>query len=145
LGALNPRRPILLTNFRRVPTGTSGAVSLVGSLAALSGSALVAGVAVLVVGAGWAPGVGLPGWLVFVIITLAGFLGSLVDSLLGATLQAMYYCPACDKPTEKHPTHTCGAQTVRARGLPWLNNDWVNLACTLSAGLAGMIFVLFFR
>ena len=145
LGALNPRRPVLLTNFHRVPAGSSGAVSLVGSLAALAGSALVAGVATLVGRAGWAQGVGLPGWLVFVIITAAGFLGALVDSLLGATLQAIYYCPACDKHTEKHPTHTCGAQTVRARGLPWLNNDWVNLACTLSAGLVGVIFVLFFR
>jgi uncharacterized protein (TIGR00297 family) len=144
LGALNPRKPILLTNFRRVPPGTSGAVSLVGSLAALAGSALVAGMAVLVGRAGWAPEVGLPGWFAFVLITTGGFLGAWVDSLLGATLQAIYTCPVCDKHTEKHPTHTCGAQTERARGLPWLNNDWVNLACTLSAGLAGMIFVLLF-
>ena len=142
LGALNPRKPIMLTNFRRVPAGSSGAVSLVGSLAALAGSALVGGMTVLVGRVGWAPEVGLPGWLVFVIIAAAGFLGSLVDSLLGATLQAIYTCPACGKYTEKHPTHACGAQTERARGLPWLNNDWVNLACTLSAGLAGMIFVL---
>ncbi|MBW6467205.1 MAG: DUF92 domain-containing protein [Brevefilum sp.] len=144
LGALNPRKPVLLTNFRRVPPGTSGAVSLVGSLAALAGSALVAGVAVLAGRAGWAPELGLRVWLVFVIITTGGFLGALVDSLLGATLQAIYYCPVCDKHTEKHPTHTCGAQTVRARGLPWLNNDWVNLACTLSAGLAGVLLVLIF-
>jgi uncharacterized protein (TIGR00297 family) len=144
LGALNPRRPILLTSFRRVPPGTSGAVSLVGSLAALAGSALVAGMAVLAGRSGWAPEIGLPDWLAFVIITTGGFLGAFIDSLLGATLQAIYTCPVCDKRTEKHPIHTCGAQTERVRGLPWLNNDWVNLACTLSAGLAGMIFVLLF-
>jgi uncharacterized protein (TIGR00297 family) len=142
LGALNPRRPVLLTNFRRVPAGTSGAVSLVGSLAALAGSALVAGVAVLAGRVGWVPQIQLPDWLVFVIISTAGFIGAWIDSLLGATLQATYYCPTCEKHTEKHPTHNCGAQTARARGLPWLNNDWVNLACTLSAALAGVLFVL---
>jgi uncharacterized protein (TIGR00297 family) len=142
LGALNPRRPVLLTNFRRVPAGTSGAVSLVGSLAALAGSALVAGVAVLTGRVGWVPQIQLSDWLVFVIISTAGFIGAWIDSLLGATLQATYYCPTCEKHTEKHPTHNCGAQTARARGLPWLNNDWVNLACTLSAALAGVLFVL---
>jgi uncharacterized protein (TIGR00297 family) len=64
LGVLNPRRPVLLTGFRRVPQGTSGAVSLVGSLAALAGSALVAGMAVLVGTLEWAPAVGLPAWAV---------------------------------------------------------------------------------
>ena len=108
----------------------------------MAGSAVVAGMAVLVGRVGWGPEVGLPHWLVFVIITLAGFLGAFIDSLLGATLQAIYYCPACDKHTEKHPTHTCGAQTKRVSGLTWLNNDWVNLTCTLSAGLAGVILVL---
>ncbi len=41
LGVLNPRRPVLLTTFKRVPRGSSGAVSLTGSLAALAGSAFV--------------------------------------------------------------------------------------------------------
>lgn len=144
LGLLNPRQPVLLTTLQRVPQGTSGGVSLVGSMAALAGSGLVAGMAVLVGSVGWVTQATLPGWRVFGVITLAGFLGSLVDSLLGATLQAIYSCPVCETQTEKHPTHTCGAQTVRARGLSWLNNDWVNAACTLSAGLVGVILVLIF-
>ncbi len=143
LGILNPRQPILLTTFRRVPQGTSGGVSLVGSLAALSGSALVGLVAVLVGALGWAPVMSTPAWGLFIIIAGAGFLGSFVDSFLGATLQAVYRCPACEKETEKHPLHTCGTATERARGLPWLTNDWVNTACTLSAGLAGVLFFLF--
>lgn len=142
LGVLNPRQPILLTTFRRVPQGTSGGVSLVGSLAALSGSALVGSVAILVGGLGWAPGVDRPAWLLFIVITAAGFLGSFVDSLLGATLQAVYYCPVCEKETEKHPMHTCGRPTVQERGLTWLTNDWVNFACTLSAALVGMLLVV---
>ena len=144
LGILNPRQPVLLTTFRRVPQGTSGGVSLVGSLAALSGSALVGLVAILVGGLGWAPALSIPAWALFVIIAVAGFLGSFFDSFLGATLQAVYHCPTCEKETEKHPLHTCGTETVQARGLHWLTNDWVNAACTLSAALVGMILLLLF-
>lgn len=143
LGVLNPRQPILLTTFRRVPQGTSGAVSLVGSMAAVSGSALVGGMAVLVGGLGWTPGLSTPAWVLFFMITAAGFLGSFVDSFLGATLQAVYYCQVCEKETEKYPLHTCGAPTVQVRGLPWLTNDWVNAACTLSAAMVGMLLVFF--
>ena len=138
LGVLNPRQPLLLTTFKRVPRGSSGAVSLTGSLAALGGSTLVAGVAVLTVLSGWAPTGGQNLIWQFVIITLAGWFGSFVDSLLGAMVQAIYYCPACEKETERHPEHVCGTGTVLRRGYAWLNNDWVNAACTLSAALVGM-------
>jgi len=142
MGMLNSQRPVLLTTLRRVPKGTSGGVSLVGTLAALAGSALVAGVAVWVGELGWALTTGLPGWQILAAVTMAGLLGSLVDSLLGATLQAQYYCPACKKQTEKHPLHTCGSPTEHTRGMSWLNNDWVNFVCTLSAGLVGVVFFL---
>ena len=91
---------------------------------------------------GWAPAMAAPLWQTLLIVTGAGWLGSLVDSLLGATLQAIYYCPTCKKQTEKHPQHTCGTRAVHERGLLWLNNDGVNFACTFSAALVGMI-VLF--
>jgi uncharacterized protein (TIGR00297 family) len=137
LGVLNPRQPVLLTTFKRVPRGSSGAVSLTGSLAALAGSALVAGVAALTALAGWAPA-GEPALIwQFTIITLAGWVGAFVDSLLGATVQAVYYCPTCDKETERHPEHVCGTATTLKRGTAWLNNDWVNAACTVSGALVG--------
>lgn len=139
LGVLNPKQPVLLTSFKRVPQGTSGAVSWAGSLAALTGSAVVAGVAVLTTLAGWTPTEG-PGLIwQFVIITLGGWIGAFVDSLLGATFQAVYYCPACDKETERHPKHVCGTHTTLKRGYVWMNNDLVNAACTLSAALVGVM------
>lgn len=139
LGLFNPRPPVLITSFKQVAKGTSGAVSLVGSLAAFCGSGLVAGLAVLVERAGWVPGSGLSSGRQLLLITLAGFIGALIDSYLGATLQSIYYCPRCDKETERHPFHVCGMKTKHLRGLLWMNNDWVNAACTLSAGLVGMI------
>lgn len=123
LGVLNPHPPRMITNLRAVvEKGTSGGVSLIGTLAALGGSALI----------------GIPAsWLVpggdpvstAVLITLGGLAGSLFDSLLGATVQAMYFCPADNKETEKHPLHTCGTPTTLIRGWNWLDNDWVNFAC----------------
>ena len=142
LGVLNPRQPVLLTTFKRVPRGSSGAVSLAGSLAALAGAALVAGVAVLTVLAGWAPTGGPALIWQFVFITVGGWAGSFVDSLLGATVQAIYYCPTCGKETERHPEHVCGTVTVLRRGWAWLNNDWVNTACTLSGALVVIVLAL---
>jgi len=144
LGWLNRRDPVLIGNFARVPKGTSGGVSLVGTLASLAGAAFVAGVAILTQIVEWAPQISKPMGRVFLFITVGGLVGSLVDSALGASLQVIYYCPQCKQQTEKSPHHSCGAQTVYQRGIPWLNNDWVNAACTLTAGFVGMLLNLFF-
>ena len=61
----------------------------------------------------------------------------MVDSLLGATVQAMYYCPACEKETERR-IHNCGTRTRPMRGVNWLNNDVVNFIATLFGGLLAM-------
>ena len=44
------------------------------------------------------------------LVTLAGWLGALFDSLLGATVQSIYYCPTCQKETERYPLHSCGTR-----------------------------------
>lgn len=132
LGVLNSTPPRLITSGKPVERGTSGAVSGLGYLAALGGALLIAVFAWVVPGARQASFFGL-----FLAVGLAGVAGSTVDSLLGATLQAIYWCPICQKETERHPRHTCGAQTGLQRGWSWLNNDAVNFACSLAgAGVA---------
>jgi uncharacterized membrane protein len=75
--------------------------------------------------------------------TIAGFLGALFDSLLGASVQAIYHCPSCEKETERHPSHSCGTPTTRTRGWGWLNNDWVNFACGgFGMGISVLIFLI---
>jgi uncharacterized protein (TIGR00297 family) len=124
LGVLNPTPPRMITDLRRrVEKGTSGGISLWGTLASLLGAATIALPAIL-----FSP-VGTLNANHFLLLTAAGLAGSLCDSLLGATVQAMYYCPTDKKETEKHPLHTCGTETVHIRGWEWLNNDWVNFAC----------------
>ncbi|MDI6769405.1 MAG: DUF92 domain-containing protein [Anaerolineales bacterium] len=137
LGVLNPTPPRLITNGKAVDRGTSGAISLYGTLSALAGAALVA-----ILAAALSP-YNNPSLITyyFLLITLAGITGALFDSLLGASVQAIYRCPQCDKETERHPIHTCGAQTTQIRGWKRLNNDMVNLACALMGVVVMMLLI----
>ncbi|MHB0989594.1 MAG: DUF92 domain-containing protein [Bellilinea sp.] len=139
LGVLSRGEPHLLTTGQKVEKGTSGAVSWVGTLAALAGAATI-GVLAVIVWPEYAGGVDLTATPTRLgLIALAGLAGSSVDSLLGATVQAIYYCPTCAKETERHPQHSCGTATQPIRGWSWLNNDLVNLACALTGALAASL------
>jgi uncharacterized protein (TIGR00297 family) len=137
LGVLNPSLPRLITSGKPVERGTSGGVSLFGTLAAAGGAALISFLAILIIPSTF-PLFASP-VLLFLLLTLSGLVGSFFDSFLGATVQAIYRCSHCDKETEKHPLHTCGTQTVQVRGWKWLNNDMVNLGCAAVGAVVGMI------
>ncbi|MGC4192606.1 MAG: DUF92 domain-containing protein [Thermomicrobiales bacterium] len=139
IGRLSGQRPRSIVTLRPVLPGTSGGVSFAGTIAAFAGAALIGIVAVTGWNQDWlanpAPASDLAHLLM--IVTGCGFAGSLVDSLLGATVQAQYRCPTCGKTTES-PTHTCGTATTLVRGIRWVTNDVVNVTSILVAtGLAG--------
>jgi uncharacterized protein (TIGR00297 family) len=130
LGVLNPKPPRLITTGEIVEPGTSGGISKYGTLATLGGAALIGLVGVIFSSTG-------DEWSLWLATTLGGACGSLFDSLLGATVQAIYQCPLCDKETEHHPLHTCGTVTHQIRGWRWLDNDLVNfLASVVGASIA---------
>ncbi len=127
LGTLSKRPPRLITTGRVVEVGTSGGVSLLGTAVSLLGGMLIGLVAGLLskeIGVGVAAAIG----------GLGGLSGSLIDSLMGATVQQIFYCDTCQKDTERK-VHKCGTVTRPLRGWAWLNNDLVNLISSLGGGL----------
>jgi uncharacterized protein (TIGR00297 family) len=132
LGVLSKQSPRLITNGRVVAVGTSGGITPLGTFIALGG-ALVIGILAFLsqfVAAGLplsvVTGLGL--------IPFAGLLGSLFDSLLGATVQAIYFCDFDQKETEA-AIHRCGNRTRLIRGWRWLDNDGVNFAASVVGSL----------
>lgn len=128
IGLMFGGEPRSILNGQAVPAGLSGGISLPGSLGGVLGASAVACAATLV-----APGVS-P-----LRIALAGVIGGVSDSLLGASVQSVSRCPACNAYTEL-AVHDCGTATDSARGWPWMTNDTVNLAATLIG--AGAAFLL---
>ena len=128
LGTMARRQPRLLTTGRRVPPGTSGAVSGWGTLASAAGAATVALSAWAVAGTPWVA-LGTPAGVGLVVI--AGVSGAMVDSVLGATLQAQYTGPSGE--WVEQPSGSL------ARGVRWITNDRVNIACTGWGALIGGI------
>jgi uncharacterized protein (TIGR00297 family) len=94
-------RPVLITTLRRVPPGTEGAISWLGTAAGAAAALLVGCVA---------SALGILSSGLLGIVVVAAFLGSTVDSVLGATLER--------------------------RGL--MDNETVNFSNTLVGALAGM-------
>ncbi len=136
LGILSRKTPRLITNGDRVPPGTSGGITRAGFLASVAASLLI----------GFTALVGLfiqtanfknHFWVIGAAL-LGGTLGALLDSFLGATRQAMYYCEICGKEIEI-PVHSCGNNTVKIRGFNWLNNDGVNLASSFFGAMLGAL------
>ncbi len=128
------RRPRSILTLRRQPPGTSGAVSLPGTLGAAAGALAVAGAG---------------GWLVpgldagaLIAVALGGLAGSLADSVAGAGFQAVYRCPACGATPEVSRHSGCPERALRVSGLPGVDNDAVNLIATATGAAASVLALL---
>lgn len=123
IGPLSKRHPRDICTGKIVPTGLSGGVTLLGSLAELVGAAVIAAIWTLSTG----------DLREGCIVLLAGFLGAMADSVLGSRVQGKFRCPVCGKITER--TEHCGAETTLCAGSRAVTNDTVNLLSNLAAAL----------
>ena len=120
--ATTPPRDILRGGV--VAPGTSGGVTAIGTAASVGGGAFIGGVAAL---SGWP-------WAVVIATVVGGIVGAFADSILGATVQVRRWCDRCNSATEQ-PVHQCGTPTGIAGGIPWIDNDAVNLISVLLGGV----------
>lgn len=138
LGVLSRKMPRLITTGKECKPGTNGGVTTLGLVASAAGGFAVGF-------AFWCGGLFVPvvtgnvtlalqfaaQWPVLVIGLGAGLVGSLIDSLLGATIQFSGYCSERRRMVSKP-----GPTVTRTSGLNFLSNSAVNF---VTASLCALI------
>jgi len=119
IGVLSRSPPVMIHNLKRVPPGTSGAISPLGTLASLVGSFLIPLEALFI---------SMIDFRVFILTSLLGFFCSIIDSYMGV-LQARYICGP-DKRVVENPVLCQEDYPQIISGMAWLNNHTVNLFST---------------
>lgn len=114
-GIMSRDDPVSIMTFTRVPKGISGGVTVLGLLAGAGGAVITALLHALVI---------YPSWQHVLLISGSGFLGSLIDSVLGATVQEHFR--TLDGKLTEHE-YDGDVKNVRVRGLRGFDNDMVNL------------------
>lgn len=122
--------PFRLLGKGPLAPGDSGGVTVIGLVASLAGATLAPGAAVLLFDLPLAT---------FLVITAAGFLAALLDSVLGGTLQFRGRIAATGEATEA--TRVPGETVEPTRGWPWLDNDAVNLVSGVAGGILAIALV----
>ena len=135
VGILSKTKPVSIITARPMTPGLSGAVSPLGLASGLLGAILVA----LCVWGCFLPITGKSALYVSV-IALSSFFGCLLDSVLGATVQAHYYDEVGDRITEHAVVD--GRILPLERGIRWVDNDVVNLLSNVASALFGMSLTL---
>lgn len=132
IGILSRLEARSILTFRPVKRGLSGGVTPLGTLSALLGALFVAAVA-LPFGNGY-------GIVSLAVAFAAAFAGTLADSVLGASAQALYRCDVCGELTEKEKH--CDAPARLVRGVRFIDNDAVNFVSLVIAGAVAAIIPL---
>lgn len=135
IGILSKKPPILLSTFKKVEAGTSGAVSILGTFAGFIGSFFIVLFAFFL----W------PYLFTARLVLVAGifgFLGMLIDTVIGSFWQRKTKCVECGKITERK--FHCGKLAIPVSGFSTINNDVVNLLANLIVAFFGGIFGFLF-
>jgi uncharacterized protein (TIGR00297 family) len=131
IGSLSRKNPIYIRTFKRIERGTSGAISGLGTAAAVAGAFFIS----------------IFSYFLFqidlflvLIVFLFGFIGNVLDTVFGAFYQQLYLCVECGLTTERKKH--CQIPTKRIKGFRIVDNDMVNF---LSGFIAAVLSILIFR
>ncbi|KAI5116448.1 hypothetical protein M0805_009917 [Coniferiporia weirii] len=139
LGILANTPPVLITSFKRVPPGTNGGISTLGTAASAAGG--------LIMGTTMALSLVLenaacrrvwPTLLGELVLKgmIAGVFGSLIDSLMGATIQRTRYSNATKRVLQDDTVVSTPADIKIVSGLNLLTNNQVNLVSSIITAFA---------
>jgi len=138
-GTMSRQTPVSIVTLKKTEAGRSGAVTVAGMISAAAGSTFVMLSGYFAVKL--AGGFGTFPTMTWLAVLNAGFAGSILDSILGGSIQAMYRCPICNRITERR-TH-CGDSTIPVSGFLFIDNEVVNFASVLfAAGAAVLTFLV---
>lgn len=139
IGLLSHSKPRLIYNPARIVSpGVSGGVSgqgeLAGMVSALGLGAFGIAIGVVSVNSSLI-------WVALASVVIASFVAMNFDSLLGATIQGVNRCVVCNETTESLYHHA--KRTTTEKGIRYLENNMVNLICTVvAAAIAASIYLV---
>ncbi len=137
LGVLSQKKPVSIISGKPTEKGMSGGITPFGTCASLFGGIFIALLLVLGGFLGNLPKDQIP--MVFILCSLAGIMGSLIDSILGATLQGIYFDNVTGRFTEKRFSEI--GENKLIKGFKWVTNGLVNL---LSGAIASIVVVMIY-
>jgi uncharacterized protein (TIGR00297 family) len=129
IGMLSKKEPVSILTLKPIQKGLSGGVTPLGFGGAVVGALAISVLAI--------PRFGVAGMIA---VSLVGVISSVVDSVLGASLQAKYQMRTnSDELTAKCVTERSdmnGTPLRLVHGLRWINNDVVNFVSAIPCSFA---------
>ena len=119
IGFFSKSKPKLVFSSRAVEKGSSGAISILGTLGSAMGSFCIAIIAAFLFDINH----------LIIPLILAGIIGAFFDSIVGRFIQGKYRCNICQCITEEK-IH-CNKSTELVSGLNWMDNNFVNFLNTI--------------
>lgn len=133
IGVLSKKTPINILTLKKGQRGLSGNISSIGLISSFIGALLIGLIY-------YSSNFQIPNLL---IITISGFIGAIIDSFLGASIQVQYICPKCHKITERK--EHCNQKTTHYKGKKIINNDVVNFLSNFIAGIISLITLIILK
>ena len=123
IGFLSKKRPYLIFTSTKVDKGTSGSVSLLGTFGSIMGALFIGLISYYILEFDHS----------IALITFAGCIGSLTDSILGRFLQGKFYCTKSNVVVEERFQYD--VENTLISGFKWIDNNLVNFTANLTGSV----------